>query len=195
MGRRIALLGNGGFAKEVAEILVLTGDEVIASYGSTDTGFAAPYRGYLNKLAADREDFDAVVLAIGATSRRTLAKRAELSRWLEDQGIGSIPVVSPHAIISSGVIIEDGAFVGHGAIIGVDAIVRGEAVDQHWRDHRSRCADIGTSDHCAWCFRRWWCLCRIGHHRRTACAHPSRNCSGRQRDRRDWVYSAQDRAG
>lgn len=128
MGRKVALLGNGGFAKEVAEVIVLTGNEVVACYGHSENDFAAPYRGYLDELAADRDRFDAVALAIGATNRRTLKQRAELSRWLSDRKFASIPLISPHAVISSGATVEDGAFIGHGAIIGVDAIVRTEAL-------------------------------------------------------------------
>lgn len=128
MGRKVALLGNGGFAKEVAEIITLMGDEVVACYGHTQNGFSAPYRGYLDELAADKGMFDAVALAIGATNRRTLEQRAELSRWLSDRKFTSIPLVSPHAVVSSGATVEDGAFVGHGAIVGVDAIIRSEAL-------------------------------------------------------------------
>lgn len=128
MSRNIALLGNGGFAKEVAEIVELRGDSVVACYGHTQNGFSVPYRGYLDELLADRDAYDGVVLAIGATNRDTLARRAEMLAWLADNELPSIPVISPHAVLSSGVTVEDGAFVGHGAIIGVDATVRADAL-------------------------------------------------------------------
>lgn len=128
MMKKIALMGNGGFAKEVAEILRLNGYSVAACFGENDTGFDAPYRGTQEDLGERFGEYDAVVLAVGAVNRRTLIRRKELAAWMGEKKIPSIPVVSPHAIRASGVEVEPGAIVAHGAMIGIDATIRSGAV-------------------------------------------------------------------
>lgn len=126
--KTIALMGNGGFAKEVAEIVRLNGYSVAACFGEKDTGFDAPYRGTHEDLGESFGDYTAVVLAIGAVNRRTLIRRKALADWMNDKGIPSIPVVSPYAIVASGVEVEPGAIVGHGVMIGIDATIRSGAI-------------------------------------------------------------------
>lgn len=126
--KKVALMGNGGFAKEVAEIVRLNGYSVAACFGEKDTGFDAPYRGAQEDLGERFDDYDAVVLAIGAINRRTLSQRKALADWMNDKGIPSIPVVSPHAVLANGVEVEPGAIVAHGAMIGIDATIRSGAV-------------------------------------------------------------------
>lgn len=126
--KTIALMGNGGFAKEVAEIVRLNGYQVAGCFGEQDTGFDAPYHGTEEDLGERFGDYAAVVLAIGAVNRRTLMRRKLLADWMSDKGMPSIPVISPYSIISSGVEVEPGAIVAHGAMIGIDATVRSGAV-------------------------------------------------------------------
>lgn len=121
MGRKLALVGGGGFAKEVAEIVELNNDEIVACYSAEPGNFATIHRGYLEELDRDKASYDGVALAVGATDRRSLRRRRELIEWIDERGIPAPPIVSPHAIIAKGVEIQVGSFVAHGVTIGVDA--------------------------------------------------------------------------
>jgi sugar O-acyltransferase (sialic acid O-acetyltransferase NeuD family) len=119
--QKLAVLGSGGFAKEVAELARLNGYAITACYSVTKGAFESLHRGYLAELERDREQFDGVILGIGAVDRRSLAVRRGLVDWLIERDFRCPPIVSPHAICAEGVVLEDGVVVAHGAILGVDA--------------------------------------------------------------------------
>ncbi len=121
MNRKFALIGGGGFAKEVAEVIELNGDIVAACYSAEPGNFPGIHRGYLEDLDREKASYDGVALAVGATDRRSLKRRRELVEWLDGRGIPAPPIVSPHAIVAKGVEVQDGSFVAHGVSIGVDA--------------------------------------------------------------------------
>ena len=121
--QKLAILGSGGFAKEVAELARLNGHSIDACYSIKTGFFGELHRGYLDELLRDREQFDGVVLGIGAVDRRTLAVRRGLMDWLLDNGFRCPPVVSPRAVRAEGVILNEGAVIAHGVILGVDSQV------------------------------------------------------------------------
>ena len=125
---KLAILGGGGFAREVAEVAALRGYAVTACYALDPGGFATIHRGYLDELAADAAEFDGVAIGIGATDRRSLKRRMQLVAWLRDAGIACPPMISPHATVSAGVTVGDGAFVAHGVVLAVGANVAPFAV-------------------------------------------------------------------
>ncbi|WP_213979739.1 hypothetical protein [Sphingomonas sp. dw_22] len=118
---KLAILGGGGFAREVAEVARLCGFTISACYAIDPGTFAPIHRGYLDELAADAKEIDGVVFGIGATDRRTLKRRMGLVTWLRDLGIACPPLVSPRAVISEHVSVGDGAFVAHGVVLSVGA--------------------------------------------------------------------------
>jgi acetyltransferase EpsM len=119
--KRLVLVGGGGFAKEVAEIARLTGHDLVG-YLAPDPGIVEiPHLGYLEWLAANRDSFDATIIAFGAVDRRSLAQRVALTHQLEANGIAFATLVSPHAVVSAGVELGAGSFVAHAAVISVDA--------------------------------------------------------------------------
>lgn len=120
MTKRLALIGGGGFSKEIAEVAQLRGYTVEATYSSEPTAQVGYYRGYLNELLVDRAHYDGVALAIGGVSRAAIQARAEIIAWLDHHVVPCPPLVSPHAIISQGVTLGTGAFVAHGVIVNVD---------------------------------------------------------------------------
>jgi sugar O-acyltransferase (sialic acid O-acetyltransferase NeuD family) len=122
--KQIALIGAGGFAKEVAEVAQLTGYEVVACYSAEPGNFASIHRGYLDELAREKAEYAGVALAVGAYDRRSLKRRRALIEWIDEREISAIPMVAPTAILAEGVVVERGAFVGHGVTLGVDARVR-----------------------------------------------------------------------
>lgn len=122
-GQRLAILGSGGFAKEVAELARLNGHSVEACYSIKQGYFADIHRGYLDELDQARSQFDGVLLGIGAVDRRTLAVRKGLVDWLVEHDIRCPPLVSPRAVRAEGVMLGDGAVIAHGVILGVDSRV------------------------------------------------------------------------
>lgn len=118
--KRLALVGGGGFAKEMAEVAKLSGYAVESVYSSQPVAQVGRHRGYLDELLADRDEFDGVALAIGGVSRAVIAARAELIAWLERHALPCPALVSPHALIGEGAAIGAGAFIAHGVIVNID---------------------------------------------------------------------------
>ncbi|MGU3341602.1 acetyltransferase [Methylobacterium mesophilicum] len=119
--KRLALIGGGGFSKEIAEVAQLCGYTVEATYSSQPSAQVGTYRGYLDELLVDRAKYAAVALAVGGVSRAAIQARNEIIGWLDRHSLPCPPLVSPHAIVSHGVALGAGAFVAHGVIINVDA--------------------------------------------------------------------------
>lgn len=122
--KRLALIGGGGFSKEIAEVAQLLGYTVEATYSSQPSAQVGTYRGYLNELLADRAEYAGVALAVGGVSRAAIQARAEIIGWLDQHALPCPPLVSPHAIVSQGVAFGAGTFVAHGVIVNVDARLR-----------------------------------------------------------------------
>ncbi|MCJ2016184.1 acetyltransferase [Methylobacterium sp. E-065] len=119
--KRLALIGGGGFSKEIAEIARALGHMVEDTYSTAPEVQVGRYRGYLDALLADRTEFDGVVLAVGGVSRRAIRARAELIAWLDRHAFPCPALVSPRAIVSPDVAVGAGAFVAHGVIVNADA--------------------------------------------------------------------------
>ena len=119
--QRLALIGGGGFSKEIAETARALGHTVEATYSTSPKIQVARYRGYLDELLADRAEYDGVVLAVGGVSRRAIQTRTELIAWLDRHGLPCPALVSPCAIVSSDVAVGAGTFVAHGVIVNADA--------------------------------------------------------------------------
>lgn len=119
--QRLALIGSGGFAKEVAELARLNGATITACYSTSEGAFADLHRGYLDDLERDRDEFDGVVLGVGAVDRRTLGVRRSLIDWLVERNFRCPAVVSPRAVCAAGAVLGDGAVVAHGVVLGVDS--------------------------------------------------------------------------
>ncbi len=102
-GQRLALIGGGGFSKEIAEVAQMCGYTVDATYSSQPSAQVGTYRGYLDELLADRAAYAGVALAVGGVSRAAIQARAEIIAWLDRHALPCPPLVSPHAIVSQGV--------------------------------------------------------------------------------------------
>jgi acetyltransferase EpsM len=120
--KRLALIGGGGFAKEVLEVAELCGYTVV---GCVDDAVPVraplPHWGGLGILARYRAKFDQVALAVGAVDRRSFETRARIVAMLEQQGLTFAKLVSPAATIAKGVQVDPGVFVAHGVVVSVDA--------------------------------------------------------------------------
>lgn len=120
MMQKLAILGSGGFAKEVAEIAQLNGHSVEACYSIKKGSFGHIHRGNLDELERDRDEFDGVALGIGAVDRKSMGVRRELIDWLVERRFRCPPLVSPSAVCAQGVVLGDGVVVAHGVILAVD---------------------------------------------------------------------------
>ena len=126
--KRFVLIGGGGFAKEVAELVVLNGGQVVGYVGNSEGVLNKPYWGDMEHLSSIADRFDAVAVAFGAVDRKSALSRAKAVAWLAAQGLETPSIISPHAIRASGVIIDDGAIVAHGVVMSVDAHIGAFAI-------------------------------------------------------------------
>lgn len=119
--KRFALIGGGGFSKEVAEIIALNGNSV-AGYFATEEGvLKQPYWGPMENIKEFRDRFDCVAIAFGSVDRKSSVNRYHVIEWVAKQGVSCPAVISPYATCSAGVVIADGVFVAHSVVISVDA--------------------------------------------------------------------------
>jgi acetyltransferase EpsM len=120
---RLVLIGGGGFAKEVDELALMCGHEVVGYVGDAPGVLDRPYWGGIETLAIRKTQFDSVCIAFGSVDRKSAARRAEMIAWVEQQGFPSVALISKHANLARGVLVADGAVVAHGATLSVDATI------------------------------------------------------------------------
>lgn len=118
--QKLAILGSGGYAKEVAELAELSGHSILACYSMKEGTFGHIHRGYLSELEQERDEFDGLVIGIGAVDRRTLAVRRGLIDWVSEREFRCPALVSPRAVCAQGVVLGEGVVVAHGAVLSVD---------------------------------------------------------------------------
>lgn len=120
--KRLALIGGGGFAKEIAEVAELCGYSVVGCVDdATSIRVPVPHWGGLGVLDQRRAEFDEVALAIGAVDRNGFERRARIISMLDQQELIHPILVSPKAILAKGVTLGAGVFIAHGAVVSVDA--------------------------------------------------------------------------
>lgn len=120
---RLALIGGEGFAAEVQELAEVCGHEVVGYVALSEGQLRLPYWGTMDQLPAHREQFDAVCIAFCSIDRRTAGLRAEVIRWVTEQGFSSVPLVSPQAVCSREMHVADGAIVAPTAVISLGASI------------------------------------------------------------------------
>lgn len=121
---RIALIGGGGFAKEVLELAKICKHKVVGYVSEKKGSIKAPYWGNIYKLKKNKILFDVVCVAFGCVDRQSVKNRKSVIKWLKQQGYKSIPLISPKAIISQGVKVLPGSIVCHGATLHVDSKIK-----------------------------------------------------------------------
>ena len=121
--RSLALIGGGGFAKEVAEVGSALGFHIEDYYADRPSNIGLKHRGYLEELQKNRANYDGVALAVGSVNRQTVKARRDLISWLDRHKFEARTLVSPHAIVSKTVRLGSGTYVAHAAILSEDAVV------------------------------------------------------------------------
>ncbi|WP_259782046.1 hypothetical protein [Aestuariispira ectoiniformans] len=136
---RWILIGGGGHAKAVADMLALRG-QTIAGYLALEKTPGSPW----TYLGGDKDtEIPAgsfVALGLGGVTPEGLTRRLDLLDYHQQQGHTAPPIVSPHAIIAGsadigtgstimmGVSIQAAAKIGMGAIINTGAIIEHDCI-------------------------------------------------------------------
>ena len=124
---KIIIIGNGGHAKSVAEVIERQGIYRIAGYvvGDELENFE---EGYYPVIGRDKDlkniyqsGIHCAVLGIGFLGKNNIRKK--LYQILKEIGYKLPIICDPSAIISSKASIGEGAFLGKQAIVNVDAII------------------------------------------------------------------------
>jgi sugar O-acyltransferase (sialic acid O-acetyltransferase NeuD family) len=119
--KNVAIIGGGGFAKEIIEVVEILGYEVYGIFAQEEPDFQYSYKGYLNELLESRSEFSGVILAIGAFNPDTIKARSSILSFLKLHNIEQVSIISPFARIGAGVEIGKGVYVAHNSVIAVDA--------------------------------------------------------------------------
>ncbi len=117
---RVAIIGGGGFAKEVIEVGRMCGHEIVGIFARENSLSDYPHLGYLDEMLTMRKRFDAVHIAVGAVNRKGMQNRREILEFLREHGIPMISLISPKADLGNGVRFGEGVYIGHRALISCD---------------------------------------------------------------------------
>lgn len=130
MSEEVIILGAGGHAKVIAEIL-LRSDKKLAGFlddAVTGTVCGYPVLGRLCDAEKHRDGY-AFIIGIGDNrTRMTLARKYRL-RWCTATHPAS--VIASDAVIGEGSVVMPGAVVNPSAVIGTHCIVNSSAVVEH----------------------------------------------------------------
>ncbi len=123
MSKRFLVVGVGGFAKEITDLLALLGYEVEAYFTEPSVVVRHPLSGakIVHDLASVRCDM--AVVAIGDTAARQRFRALLVDRFELPSLIHPTATVSPTARIGGGALIMPNVVVSADADIGVSAIV------------------------------------------------------------------------
>ena len=120
---KIAIMGGGGFAKEIIEVIEMNGDEVYGVFAK-ENSLEYPYFGYLDELSKHKNNFDGVILAIGAVNQQGIENRKKIIEFIKQNNISLISVISPLATISKNVKIGKGVYIAHNVLVSVDSEIK-----------------------------------------------------------------------
>jgi len=130
MSKKIAIIGGGGFAKEIIEVILMNGDEIYGVFAK-ENSLDYDYFGYLDELNAHKNSFDGVILAIGAVNKEGIENRRKIIKFIKKNSIELISVISPLATISKSVKIGNGVYIGHGVLISCNTEVCDNVLINH----------------------------------------------------------------
>lgn len=127
MSKPLIVIGSGGHASVIADILLNQGRTIVATVSPDEIKDNSPLKG-IKRLMTDAslldtyspEEFD-LVNGLGALPGITL--RTNLFDYFSNYGYKFQSVIAPSAIIAGGVKLEGGVQVMHGAIIQTNASI------------------------------------------------------------------------
>tara|TARA_B100001059_G_C17757863_1_gene541015 strand:+ start:716 stop:1327 length:612 start_codon:yes stop_codon:yes gene_type:complete len=116
--KRIALIGGGGLANEISDVIYENGDVIIGYFALKKTSIKLNFFGSKDDFYNYSSNVDYFVLAIGATDRNNLEIRKKVIRKLKSQNIKLGKVISKKSTISKSAKISKGSYIANGAVIG-----------------------------------------------------------------------------
>jgi sugar O-acyltransferase (sialic acid O-acetyltransferase NeuD family) len=131
MSKNIAIIGGGGFAKEVIEVADMLNYNIYGIYAKESILKNYNHRGYLDKLVEDKENFDGAIVAIGAVNKKGMLIREDIINFLKDNDIKLISLISPLATVSSSVSIGDGVYIAHNVVVSCDVKISENVLINH----------------------------------------------------------------
>jgi len=120
---RVAIIGGGGFAKEVIEVAKMRGHNIVGIFALENSLKEYKHLGYLEDMLKKRDEFDALHIAIGATNAKGIESRREILEFIRVNNLPLISLISPKADIASSVSIGDGVYIGHRVLISCDSVI------------------------------------------------------------------------
>ncbi len=134
----VILIGAGGHAKVVVEILMSRGDRIVAYVDPKPSNWLAVERFENSEIFDDRSM--QVVMGLGAVKPERLRHRLGLlDDWI-DRGFAAPVVVHPSAVVSKSArlkpgamvlaqaVVQPGAVIGRGVIVNTGAIVEHDSI-------------------------------------------------------------------
>ena len=119
---KIAIIGGGGIAKEIIEVIKMNNDDVYGIFALKNY-LDYPHYGYLEELKKHKNKFDGVIVGIGVVNKKGIEIRNNICSFLEENKIPLISVISPLASISKSSIVKEGVYIAHNVIISCDSII------------------------------------------------------------------------
>jgi len=122
---KVLIVGSGGHARVVADILLAAPGAEPLGFLSPETGEGEPFRGLpvLGRGLSDAPGHDGVVLAVGDNR-----VRAALAEAYADRGVAFVPAVHPSAVIAPDAELGPGCVVCAGAVVGIGARIGAHAI-------------------------------------------------------------------
>jgi sugar O-acyltransferase (sialic acid O-acetyltransferase NeuD family) len=137
---KILLIGGGGHAKSVIDVIEQEGKFAIAGIVEKFVGESKPVLGYDligtdNELPALREHYDYALVTVGQIESAKL--RIKLYTRLKELGFTLPTIISPlaylskHAILGEGTVVMHHALINAGAKVGNNCIINSKALIEH----------------------------------------------------------------
>jgi sugar O-acyltransferase (sialic acid O-acetyltransferase NeuD family) len=164
MNKPLIMIGSGGHASVLMDLLQLNGCNVIA-YISPDKNNNNQIFESIQYLSDDDDisqfNPDDVLLVNGLGSLPKQNNRVKVTAFFTKLGFSFATVISPHAIVSSsvylaqgvqvmsGAIIQTGAYIGENSIINTGAIIEHDCnvgANNHIAPRATLCGNVTTQD-------------------------------------------------
>jgi sugar O-acyltransferase (sialic acid O-acetyltransferase NeuD family) len=120
MSKNIAIIGGGGFAKEIIEVIEMLNYKVYGIFAENNTLDNYSYYGYLDELVNHKDKFDGVHIAFGGITKEQIENRRKIINFLDENKIKSISLVSPLSRLANTVKLGDGCYIAHFVYISQD---------------------------------------------------------------------------
>lgn len=146
MSKKIALIGGGGFAYEVIEVIEMLEYEVYGVFAQANSLKEYTHYGYLEELLEHKDKFDGVHIAFGGITKEQIQNRREIIAFLNQHNIPAISLVSPLARLAKSVEVGQGCYIAHFVYISQEAKLGNHVLINNRSDigHHSVIADNVT---------------------------------------------------